>query len=199
MKNIFKKSSQGLTLMELTAVMTVVGVIALGMGIGFKNILYHYQHDAVRQDIRHYGNIVLREINREMGLAEKIEDDHFNGFSRLKIYYYKENLIPDVVITASMDDGVLINGELPLAGSLKLPKDGRFRGENKRQIVMGDFDVERHVDVRQNLSRFSEAFFHVNLILELKSFVYTDGKSVKEEFPFYRTSFMSRSYLSELL
>jgi len=198
LKQFIKKSSAGLTLMELTAVMTVVGVIALGMGIGFKNILYHYQHDAVRQDIRHYGNTVLREINHEMGLAEKIEDDHLNGFSRLKIYYEEESIVPDVVITASIDDGVYFNGERPLAGRLKLPTDGRYRGENKRYVLMGDFNVERHVDVRTNLQKFSDSFFHVTLTLELKSHVYTDGRSVKEEFPFYRTSFMSRSYLASL-
>ncbi|MBT3300158.1 MAG: prepilin-type N-terminal cleavage/methylation domain-containing protein [Candidatus Marinimicrobia bacterium] len=193
---MFKKSNSGLTLMELTAVMTVVGVIALGMGVGFKNILYHYQHDAVRQDIRHYGNIIMREIQKELSAAEKIEEDHLEGFSRLKIFYYKENLTPDMIITGSTDDGVKFNGEFPLAGTLGLPKNGQYRGENKRGIMMTRFDIRRHVDTRPNLYKFSDAYLYVNLILSLESSVYTDGKTVKEEFPFLRKTFMSSAYIN---
>ena len=86
MFTLMKKSSKGMTLVELSAMMVVVGIIALGMTSGAQAVMLHYQTDTVRQDLRQYGNNIMREITRELNFAQKIEIDGFNGFSRLKLY-----------------------------------------------------------------------------------------------------------------
>jgi prepilin-type N-terminal cleavage/methylation domain-containing protein len=73
MKNLFKKTSRGMTLMELSASMLVVSIIALGMTSGAQAVMLHYQTDTVRQDLRQYGNNIMREIIQELGYAQKVE------------------------------------------------------------------------------------------------------------------------------
>jgi prepilin-type N-terminal cleavage/methylation domain-containing protein len=80
------KTSKGMTLIEMAAVVVVTGIIALGMTMGTRGVLLHYQTDHVRQDLRQYGNSVMREIVRELNLAQRVKVDGINGFSRLKLY-----------------------------------------------------------------------------------------------------------------
>ena len=80
-KSILKKTNSGITLMEVAATTVVVGIIALGMTSAAQAVIMHYQTDTVRQDLRQYGNNILREISRELNLAQKIEIDGLNGFS----------------------------------------------------------------------------------------------------------------------
>ncbi len=77
-------TSKGMTLIEMTAVVVVTSIIALGMTMGTRGVLLHYQTDHVRQDLRQYGNNVMREADRELNLAQKGEVDGLNGFSKLK-------------------------------------------------------------------------------------------------------------------
>ena len=58
----FKKTSSGMTLLEISAMIIVVSIIALGMTSGAQAVLLHYQTDTVRQDLRQYGNNIMREI-----------------------------------------------------------------------------------------------------------------------------------------
>jgi prepilin-type N-terminal cleavage/methylation domain-containing protein len=81
MVKIFNYTSKGMTLLELSASIVVVSIIALGMTSGAQAVMLHYQADTVRQDLRQYGNNVIREITRELNLAQKIEIDGQNGFS----------------------------------------------------------------------------------------------------------------------
>ena len=68
----FKKTSSGMTLLEISAMIIVVSIIALGMTSGAQAVLLHYQTDTVRQDLRQYGNNIMREITRELNLAQKL-------------------------------------------------------------------------------------------------------------------------------
>ena len=72
MMNLIKRSSLGMTLMELSAMLVVVSIIALGMTSGAQAVILHYQTDTVRQDLRQYGNMIMREITQELKFAQKI-------------------------------------------------------------------------------------------------------------------------------
>ena len=62
-KIILKRSRAGMTLVELSAAIVVMAIIALGMTSGAQAVMLHYQSDTVRQDIRQYGNNIMREIS----------------------------------------------------------------------------------------------------------------------------------------
>ena len=88
MLKLLRKTSAGMTLLELSAGIVVMSIIGIGMTSGAQAVMLHYQSDTVRQDLRQYGNNIMREIVRELNLAQKIEFDSFNGFSRLRLYKY---------------------------------------------------------------------------------------------------------------
>ena len=56
MLKILKHTSKGMTLLELSAMIVVVSIIAIGMTTGAQAVMLHYQTDTVRQDLRQYGN-----------------------------------------------------------------------------------------------------------------------------------------------
>ena len=99
MVKFFNYTSKGMTLLELSASIVVVSIIALGMTSGAQAVMLHYQADTVRQDLRQYGNNVMREITRELNLAQKIEIDGQNGFSRIKLYEKFTDISPDLKLT----------------------------------------------------------------------------------------------------
>ena len=86
MKKYFGKSYEGMTLVELSAAIVVMAIIALGMTSGAQAVMLHYQSDTVRQDIRQYGNNIMREITRELNLAQKVEIGSQNGFATCLLY-----------------------------------------------------------------------------------------------------------------
>ena len=73
-----RKFFSGMTLVELAAVIVVSSVIGLGMTSAAQAVMLHYQTDTVRQDLRSYGNSIMREISREMQLTQKINIDGLN-------------------------------------------------------------------------------------------------------------------------
>ena len=114
------KTSKGMTLIEMAAVVVVTGIIALGMTMGTRGVLLHYQTDHVRQDLRQYGNSIMREIVRELNLAQRIELDGLNGYSRLKLYRLYSDITPSMVISCHQTNGVQFNYNNPIDGTLKL-------------------------------------------------------------------------------
>ena len=100
----FKKTSSGMTLLEISAMIIVVSIIALGMTSGAQAVLLHYQTDTVRQDLRQYGNNIMREITRELNLAQKIEIDGQNGFSRIKLYDNFTDISPALTISCRKNE-----------------------------------------------------------------------------------------------
>ena len=163
--------------MELSAVLIVVGIIAFGLTVGFRGVMHHYAQDKVKQDIRHYGNTLMREITIQMNQAEKIERDTF------------------VTITGSMDEGILFDGVPALEGNLALPINGPYRDNGRREITLEEFTVTKSSDPRPSLGKFNSAYLNIELVLELTTNTFTDGHSVDEEIVFNRTVFLSRAYL----
>ncbi|GIS39997.1 hypothetical protein Ct9H90mP12_1910 [bacterium] len=60
-----------MTLLELTAGIVVMAIIGIGMTSGAQAVMLHYQTDTVRQDLRQYGNNIMREIVRELNPGTK--------------------------------------------------------------------------------------------------------------------------------
>ena len=108
-----RKTSAGMTLLELSAGIVVVSIIGIGMTSGAQAGMLHYQSDTVRQDLRQYGNNIMREIVRELNLAQKIEFDSFNGFSRLRLYKYYTDVSPELTISCDDRSGIQFNGGVP--------------------------------------------------------------------------------------
>ena len=75
---LLRSTNSGMTLLELSAGIVVISIIAIGMTSGAQAVMLHYQSDTVRQDLRQYGNNIMREIVRELNLAQKVEIDSFN-------------------------------------------------------------------------------------------------------------------------
>ena len=86
-------------MLELAAAIVVLSIIAIGMTSGAQAVMYHYQSDIVRQDLRQYGNQIMREISTELNLAQKVEIDGQNGFSRIKLYQYFTDISPKLTIS----------------------------------------------------------------------------------------------------
>ena len=103
MKKALKRSSSGMTMLELAAAVVVVSIIAIGMTSGAQAVMLHYQTDTVRQDLRQYGNQIMREIARELNLAQKVEIDGQNGFSRIKLYNYTRYTFSSIYIFSKVN------------------------------------------------------------------------------------------------
>ncbi|MBT6129918.1 MAG: type II secretion system protein [Candidatus Marinimicrobia bacterium] len=195
MKNLFKKTSRGMTLMELSASMLVVSIIALGMTSGAQAVLLHYQTDTVRQDLRQYGNNIMREIIQELGYAQKVEIDGFNGFSRLKLYETYQDLTPYLIISCREQNGIEFNGEIPLNGALNFPAVGVYRGQGFRTLALKDFIVEEESEVRTTLAAFKKSFLHLTLTLSMVSDVMDEADEIEEEFTYHKSVFLGTSFI----
>ena len=101
MKKYFGKSFKGMTLVELSAAIVVMAIIALGMTSGAQAVMLHYQSDTVRQDIRQYGNNIMREITRELNLAQKVEIGSQNGFATINLYEFFTDISPSCLLYTS--------------------------------------------------------------------------------------------------
>ena len=142
MNKFIRQTSSGMTMLELAAAIVVVSIIAIGMTSGAQAVMLHYQSDTVRQDLRQYGNNIMREITRELNLAQKVEIDGQNGFSRIKLYKYFTDISPKLTISCQSETGIYFNNEVPLDGVLDFPRQGVFRGPNTRNVFVDDFIVE---------------------------------------------------------
>tara|TARA_B100000003_G_C10920764_1_gene367150 strand:+ start:307 stop:939 length:633 start_codon:yes stop_codon:yes gene_type:complete len=194
-KSILKKTNSGITLMEVAATTIVVGIIALGMTSAAQAVILHYQTDTVRQDLRQYGNNILREISRELNLAQKIEIDGQNGFSRIKLYDNFTDISPYLNISCNRRNGIEFNSEAPLNGVLRIPSEGAFRGNGQREVFVRDFVVENDVDTRPSLALFKNSYIHITLILGMESDVMDEAREIQEEHTFHRTVFLGTSYI----
>ena len=193
----FKKTSSGMTLLEISAMIIVVSIIALGMTSGAQAVLLHYQTDTVRQDLRQYGNNIMREITRELNLAQKIEIDGQNGFSRIKLYDNFTDISPALTISCRKNEGIEFNSDIPVNGVLEFPKEGAFRGSGQRDVYVEDFIVEYGSSTNPGLSLFKNSFVHLTLTLAMESDVMDEADEVKEEHVYHRTVFLGTSYIQK--
>ena len=196
MVKIFNYTSKGMTLLELSASIVVVSIIALGMTSGAQAVMLHYQADTVRQDLRQYGNNVMREITRELNLAQKIEIDGQNGFSRIKLYDKFTDISPELTISCHNKYGIRFNGDDPVDGVLNFPIEGVFRGRGRREIYVDDFVVQYETVGSPSLSVFKNSYIHLTLNLAMKSDVMDEvTQDIIEEHTYHRTVFLGTAYI----
>ena len=196
MVKIFNYTSKGMTLLELSASIVVVSIIALGMTSGAQAVMLHYQADTVRQDLRQYGNNVMREITRELNLAQKIEIDGQNGFSRIKLYEKFTDISPELTISCHNKYGIRFNGDDPVDGVLNFPIEGVFRGRGRRDIYVDDFVVQYETAGCQSFSVFKNSYIHLTLNLAMKSDVMDEvTQDIIEEHTYHRTVFLGTAYI----
>jgi len=196
MLKVFKYTSKGMTLLELSAAIVVVSIIALGMTSGAQAVMLHYQSDTVRQDLRQYGNNVMREITRELNLAQKIEIDGQNGFSRIKLYEKFTDISPNLTISCHNKNGIRFNGDDPVDGVLNFPSEGAFRGRSRREIYVDDFVVQYETAGGPSLAVFKNSYIHLTLNLAMKSDVMDEvTQDIIEEHTYHRTVFLGTAYI----
>ena len=195
----FSKTSKGMTLIEMAAVVVVTGIIALGMTMGTRGVLLHYQTDHVRQDLRQYGNSIIREIVRELNLAQRIELDGLNGYSRLKLYRFYSDLTPSMVISCHQTNGVQFNYNNPIDGTLKLPNFGAYRDSGQRSVWVKDFVVTSEPSSKPGLAVFKQSYLHLELTLAMDQDVFINGQTTTEDHYFHRGVFLSHSYIMKKL
>jgi len=191
-----RRTSAGMTLLELSAGIVVMSIIGIGMTSGAQAVMLHYQSDTVRQDLRQYGNNIMREIVRELNLAQKVELDSFNGFSRLKLYRYFIDVSPELTIACDDRAGIQFNGNIPVDGVLTFPSEGVFRGPNKRMVYVDDFVVQYDMQPGLGSSTFKNSYMDLTLVLAMETDVMDDTfQPVKEQHIYHRTVFMGTSYI----
>ena len=196
---ILSKTSKGMTLIEMAAVVVVTGIIALGMTMGTRGVLLHYQTDHVRQDLRQYGNSIMREIVRELNIAQRVEVDGLNGFSRLKLFQFYNDLTPSMVISCHQTNGVQFNYNNPIDGTLKLPNFGAYRNDGQRNVWVKDFAVNAEAGSRPGLTVFKQSYLHIELTVAMDQDVFINGQTTTEDHYFHRGVFMSHSYIMKKL
>ena len=196
MNKFIKQTSSGMTMLELAAAIVVVSIIAIGMTSGAQAVMLHYQSDTVRQDLRQYGNNIMREITRELNLAQKVEIDGQNGFSRIKLYKYFTDISPKLTISCQSETGIYFNNEVPLDGVLDFPSQGVFRGPNTRNVLVDDFIVEFDLDGGPGLTLFKNSFIKLTLVLAMESDVMDETfQPTREEHVYYRKVFLGTPYI----
>ena len=193
------KSSRGMTLLEMSAVIVVTGIIGLGMTMGTRGVLLHYQTDTVRQDLRQYGNSIMREIVRELNVAQRVEVDGLNGFSRIKLFQFYSDLTPSMVISCHQTNGVQFNYNNPIDGTLKLPNFGAYRDDGQRNVWVKDFVVTTEPSSKPGLTVFKQSYLHLELTIALDQDVFINGQNTTEDHYFHRGVFMSHSYIMKKL
>jgi hypothetical protein len=190
------KWQSGLTIVELMTTIVVSGIMILGLGLSLRVMMFHYQNDSVLQDVRQYGNTVMREIMKEISLSRFINFSPINNFERIFLTKYDEYGNPtNTTITANAIDGVLFNYKLPLNGALALPKKGRFRNNNQRNISLREFDAWESKVISTRLQRFAQSTITLRLELEVETINAPGGKQV-EIIRFERKIFMPNKYIS---
>ena len=190
------KWQPGLTIIEMVTTIVIAGIMMLGLSLSMQTILYHYHDDTVLNDVRQYGNNIMREIMKEISLARFIDFDPTYNFLRITLTKYDDYNNPTrTVITANTMDGILFNYKLPLNGALALPKKGRFRNNNQRNISLKDFGRIETRETSSKLQRFAESTITLFIDLEVKTENAPGGRQV-EILRFQRKIFMPNKYIS---
>ena len=188
--------ASGLTIVELVTTIVILGIIMTGLGLSLRTVTYHYQDDSVLLDVHNYGNVVMREIMKEISLARIINKEQVDGYSRISLKKYDVwGNETSTTITANASEGILFNYQDPLNGKLHFPTQGRFRGNNQRTIILKDFYAKEVDFIRPNLARYANSTWEINMDIEVESAV-APGGTVKELVQFQRIAFMPNRYIS---
>ena len=196
--NKLKRSSSGFTLVEMSAVVVVLSIIGFSVVVTFNHINGSYRKDTVRMDVRHYGNTVMREITARISKAQKVEFGSSLGFAEIMLYDdATTNLYMDK-IKAVENDGILINDEAMIGGSLLFPDKGQFRENSQFDVKVTSFSVSESQEYLPGLNKFKKSMVHINLGLTLKSNVMQNDVENIEQINFTRGMFLSNNYIGSI-
>lgn len=192
----YKSSSPGLTLIELVTSITVIGIMVVGLSMGVRAILFHYQNDSVLLEVRQYGHAVMREIMHEISTSRFIERDFANGYARLRLFQYdKHGNESNIVISGHALDGIQFDGRNPVDGTLGFPRKGRFRDNGQRIVRLETFRADQRTEERPNLQRYAEATWNLELIFSIETDV-NDQNPIDTRIRIRRSIFMPNKYIS---
>lgn len=195
-RHILRSNAPGLTLIELVTSITVIGIMVVGLSLGMRSILYHYQHDSVLLEVRQYGQSVMREIMHEISLSRFIERDFTNGFARLRLYQYdRHGNESSKVISGHALDGIQFDGRNPVDGTLGFPRKGRFRDNAQRIVRLETFKADQRIEERPELQRYAEATWNLELIFSIETDV-SDRGPMDTKIRVRRSVFMPNKYIS---
>ena len=141
----------------------------------------------------------MRETVRELNLAQRVEVDGINGFSRLKLYRLYSDLTPSMVISCHQTNGVQFNYNNPIDGTLKLPNFGAYRNNGQRSVWVKDFVITSEPSSNPGLVVFKQSYLHLELTLAMDQDVFINGQTTTEDHYFHRGVFMSHSYIMKKL
>lgn len=198
MKTI-NKFYPGFTLLEMGAVVVVISIIGIGIIMTFQTIMGAYRMDVIRQDIRHYGNTVVREISERIRKAEKVEFSSFLGFAKIELWEDASQPTPSHVIQANEEEGILMNYDLLLDGELRFPTVGEWRENEQYKVKLESFTTYQETEPpnRPSLIKVKRATRYLDLVMSLEPEVNPNVNVEKEEFRFNRNIFISNQYLAE--
>ena len=194
------KYQSGFTLLEMTAVVVVISIIGIGIIMTFHTIMGAYRADIVRQDIRHYGNTVIREITEKIRSSEKVDFSSSLGFARIDIWDDASQSTPSHVIRANEEEGIIINNDPLLEGSLRFPAEGQLRDNDQFKVKLESFTTYQETDPpnRPNLSKVKRSIRYIDLVLSMDPEINPNIIVEKEEYRFNRNLFVPSSFISEL-
>ena len=189
----------GFTLLEMGAVVVVISIIGIGIIMTFHTIMGAYRTDIIRQDIRHYGNTVVREVTERIRTAEKVQFSNFLGFAKIDVWEDATQTTPSHTIQANEEEGVLINNDPLLDGTLRFPSEGDLRDNDQFKIKLESFSTYQETEPpnRPSLSKVKRSTRYIDLVLSMDPEINPNTIVEKEEFQFKRNIFISNSYLSE--
>lgn len=196
--NKLKRSSPGFTLVEMSAVVVVLSIIGFGVVVTFNHINGSYRKDTVRMDVRHYGNTVMREITDRISHAQKVEFGSSLGFAEIMLYDDATTNLYIDKIKAVENDGILINDEAMIGGSLLFPDKGQFRENDQFDVKVTNFSVTESQEYLPGLNKFKKSMVHINLGLTLKSNVMQNDVENIEQINFTRGMFLSNNYIGSI-
>ena len=194
MKN--SKKINGFTLVEMSATIIVISIIGLGLIMTLRTTFLHYSTDYVRQEIRQYGNIVMRELNEKINNAQQVNFSfQQNGMALIQTWDNLSNQNPTETIRANSDNGILINDAPLIEGTYRLPTTGRFRDNGQHRVSLVQFTWSEGTDIRPILNKFNKNMITIELTIQLDSDVITDEETVSEQFYFKRSIFTANNYI----
>jgi len=189
----------GFTFLEIGSVVVVIGIIGVGLIMTFQTIMGAYRLDVIRNDIRHYGNTIVRDISERIRTAEQVEFSSWLGFAKIDIWEDATTPAPSHVIQANEEDGVLLNFDPFLDGTLRFPVEGEWRENEQYKIKLERFDTYEETEPlnRPSLNKVKRSTRYIDLVLSLEPKTNPNTAIEKEEFQFKRNVFISSQYLAE--
>lgn len=186
--------NSGLTLVELAAVITVIGIAVVGLSLGFQNVVFQFQQDSVRNELIHYSNTAAQIIAKELNKADYVERDEFQGSDRIK-FFQEDDYLPYMSVYRDKDDGFVFEIDGNPSNALLFPRRGAYRDGNVRKLTFESFRIEENMDPRPNLTSFNKSLWRMIMNYEMVTNATMSGKKLKEEFVFEKSVFLSKKYI----